>query len=64
MASKIEKMQFCVVILANFGKVVLCRPLHTKIWANDPLYTYIQFLESPTPQEAAKILAFGMAFWP
>ena len=64
MASKMEKMQFCVVILANFGKVVLCRPLHTKIWANDPWYTYIQFLESPTPQEAAKILALWPLVWP
>ena len=70
MASKMEKIRFCVVILANFGKVVCCRPLLTKIWANDPWYTYIQFLKSPTPQEAAKILAlrplerpFGLDFF-
>ena len=59
-----EKMQFCVVILANFGKVVLCRPLLTKIWSNDPQYTYMQFLKSPTPQEAAKILALWPLVWP
>ena len=59
-----EKIRFCVVILANFGKVVCCRPLLTKIWANDPWYTYIQFLKSPTPQEAAKILALWPLVWP
>ena len=64
MASKMERMRFCVVILAIFGKVVLCRPLLTKIWANDPWCTYIQFLKSPTPQEAAKILALWPLVWP